>query len=307
MKSPRLGSLSLFLPFVCMALTLLPLKSSEAALSLLELGSILAQTIIGQAAPSEVLLYVHTDHLGTPVMMTDEQGQTVWEVDMEPFGETTITAQPGVTLNLRFPGQYFDEETGLDYNYFRDYDPSTGRYVEPDPIGIQQGANPLYSYVDNNPMNWIDLLGLYTQEELANIIYNETGSLSGKGIYDARVVIGYIAENRYIPGKIDRGIAPPQLSAEAETALRNKVPSIVAAYSQAKQAAATALCSKDTTGGAKGFVIKGNPSRPARYGLYPVLQQFGPFNNSYPTAGNPRVPVGQQLPASGVYINIFAQ
>lgn len=163
------------------------------------------------------------------------------------------------------------------------------------------------TYVGNNPVNWIDPWGLYTQEELANIIYNETASLSGEGIYGARVAIGYIAENRYILGKTDKGIASPKLSSKAKTALRNKVPSAVAAYSQAEQAAAETQCSKDTTGGAKGFVIKGNSSKPDRYGLYPVLKQFGPFNNSYPTVGNPKVPLGQQLPDSGVYINIFAQ
>ncbi len=136
---------------------------------------------------------------------------------------------------------------------------------------------------------------------------NETASLSGEGVYEARVVIGHIAENRYIAGKTDTGIASPKLSSKAKTALLNKVPAVVAAYSQAEQSAAEALCSRDTTKGAKGFVIKGNSSKPARYGLYPVLKQFGPFNNSYPTVGNSKVPLSQQLPASGVYINIFAQ
>jgi uncharacterized protein RhaS with RHS repeats len=184
--------------------------------------------------------------------------------------------------------------------------------VTPDPIGLEGGIN-LFTYTENQPLNAVDPLGLYTQEELANIIYNETASLIGKDthegrdIYEARVVIGHIAENRYIPGKFDAGIAIPRLTAEARTALRNRVPSVVVAYLQAQVAASRVLCSKDTTGGANGFVIKGNPSKPARYGKYPVLQQFGPFDNSYPTIGNPNIPVSRQLPATGVYINIFAQ
>ncbi|NVN93514.1 MAG: RHS repeat-associated core domain-containing protein [Desulfuromonadales bacterium] len=61
---------------------------------------------------------------------------------------------------LRFPGQYYDAETGLNYNYFRDYNPNIGRYVEADPIGIKSGENHLYGYVENNPIKYIDPNGL---------------------------------------------------------------------------------------------------------------------------------------------------
>ena len=64
--------------------------------------------------------------------------------------------------SIRFPGQYFDEETGLHYNRFRYYDPSIGRYISADPIGQLGGVN-LYSYAGNNPVNWFDFLGLYTE------------------------------------------------------------------------------------------------------------------------------------------------
>ncbi|SEB18877.1 RHS repeat-associated core domain-containing protein, partial [Marinobacterium iners] len=67
-----------------------------------------------------------------------------------------------LTFNLRFPGQYFDSETGLHYNYYRDYDPATGRYIESDPIGLAGGLNS-YAYVQNNPANWLDPWGLYTE------------------------------------------------------------------------------------------------------------------------------------------------
>jgi RHS repeat-associated protein len=71
-------------------------------------------------------------------------------VDEDPDGDGKK-----VIMNLRFPGQYFDEETGLHYNYFRDYYAGIGRYIEPDPIGLEGGVN-LYSYVLNNPVNHID-------------------------------------------------------------------------------------------------------------------------------------------------------
>ena len=159
-----------------------------ASLTLLELGPILAQTVISQSAPSEVLLYVHTDHLGTPVMMTDEQGQTVWEADAEPFGQTTITAQPGVTLNLRFPGQYFDSETGLHYNYFRDYDPSTGRYMEPDPFlpflglaGSPADLNP-YPYSSNGPVSFVDPYGTVDWKGVGQGLLTTAVGASGFGL-----------------------------------------------------------------------------------------------------------------------------
>ncbi len=102
---------------------------------------------------------IHNDHLGTPQKLTDSTGTVVWAADYKPFGETTVTVST-ITNNLRFPGQYDDQETNLHYNYFRDYNPSLGRYVESDPIGIKKGLNHLYSYVSNRPLNITDRLGL---------------------------------------------------------------------------------------------------------------------------------------------------
>ena len=67
---------------------------------------------------------------------------------------------PGCTAGETLPGQYYDSETGLHYNYFRTYDPSTGRYIESDPIGLKGGLNT-YGYIGGNPLNYVDPLGLY--------------------------------------------------------------------------------------------------------------------------------------------------
>lgn len=118
---------------------------------------------VGGSAVSETY-FIHHNHLKTPVLMTDKIGQIVWSASYAPFGKATINEdvdgdnQP-VTLNVRFPGQYYDAESGLHYNYFRDYDPSTGRYVQSDPIGLAGGLNT-YAYVAGNPVNSIDPFGL---------------------------------------------------------------------------------------------------------------------------------------------------
>jgi RHS repeat-associated protein len=79
----------------------------------------------------------------------------VWRWESDPFGATPPDEDADrngskFTFNLRFPGQYFDQETGLFHNGFRDYDPQTGRYIQADPIGLAGGLNP-YLYAEGNP------------------------------------------------------------------------------------------------------------------------------------------------------------
>lgn len=116
---------------------------------------------------------VHSDHLNTPRKLTNASGQTVWQWPYSAFGdELPTTAENGfmapgtgavidapVTFNLRYPGQYYDKESGLHYNYFRSYDPRTGRYTQPDPIGLDGGWNR-FGYADQNPLSFGDLKGL---------------------------------------------------------------------------------------------------------------------------------------------------
>jgi RHS repeat-associated protein len=111
------------------------------------------------------LFYVHSDHLNTPRRVSRPSDNVVlWRWDSDPFGTTAANEDPDAdanlfTFQLRFPGQYFDVETGLHYNYFRDYDPQTGRYPQSDPIGLQGGLNT-YAYVLNNPVKYVDANGL---------------------------------------------------------------------------------------------------------------------------------------------------
>ena len=91
-------------------------------------------------------------------MLTDDTQAVVWKGEYDPFGKVTETVST-VEQNLRFPGQYYDEETGLHYNYFRTYDPDTGRYVTSDPIGLGGGLST-YGYAASNPIVFSDRLGL---------------------------------------------------------------------------------------------------------------------------------------------------
>ena len=132
-------------------------------------GKVTKQYIYYKTAPvallkKKTLYHIHSDHLGTPQQITDSKGKTVWQAGYSPFGKASINPDPdndgkAITLNLRFAGQYEDQESGTYYNYFRDYDPETGRYITSDPIGLQGGLNT-YAYVSNNPLSSIDPLGL---------------------------------------------------------------------------------------------------------------------------------------------------
>lgn len=111
-----------------------------------------AQGAIARSTP----FYLHSDHLNTPRLATNQAQQNVWQWQSDAFG--VGQASGSLTLNLRFPGQYYDLESGLHYNYFRDYDPETGRYVESDPIGLEGGLNT-YGYVAGNPLVRFDPTG----------------------------------------------------------------------------------------------------------------------------------------------------
>jgi RHS repeat-associated protein len=115
-------------------------------------------------APVLHVYYIHTDHLDTPRVITDTAGNKVWQWDnTDPFGNNVPNENPNgqgaFNFNLRFPGQYFDKETNTHYNYFRDYVPARGGYLQFDPIGLRGGING-YAYALSNPLRYTDMLGL---------------------------------------------------------------------------------------------------------------------------------------------------
>ena len=148
---------------------------------------------------SSNITYLHSDHLATPRKATNEAGDVVWKWDSEAFGNK-LPESSGTTVNLRFPGQHFDLETGLNYNYYRYYDPNTGRYITSDPIGLNGGLNT-YGYVEGNPLNKVDPLGQLGMSYGGNVAspYYGVGGGGEGGMVEIKCCEGgTIRKNRYI-------------------------------------------------------------------------------------------------------------
>ncbi|MGW5678318.1 putative T7SS-secreted protein [Streptomyces sp. NPDC003860] len=123
---------------------------------------ILDASTASQQDIDERFFAIATDLVGTPTELVDESGSVAWRTRTTLWGTTTWTRTSTAYTPLRFPGQYFDPETGLHYNYFRHYDPETARYLTPDPLGLAPAPNPA-TYV-HNPLTWMDPLGLAPYE-----------------------------------------------------------------------------------------------------------------------------------------------
>lgn len=123
--------------------------------------------LVGPATASERLKYIQPDHLGTPRAVIDPIRSVAiwtWPLTSEAFGNSPPNEDPDgdsvdFVFDMRFPGQRYDAASGLNYNYFRDYDPATGRYVQSDPIGLLGGIST-YGYVGGAPTIASDPLGL---------------------------------------------------------------------------------------------------------------------------------------------------
>ncbi|GKQ48979.1 hypothetical protein PSTH2693_27505 [Pseudomonas syringae pv. theae] len=154
----------------------------QSSLYLYEPGSYapLARVDQKEGETENKVYYYHTDQIGTPLEMTDADGQIVWQAKYRAWGAVEKLVVNEVEQNLRFQGQYFDVETGLHYNTFRYYDPEIGRFTTQDPIGLLGGEN-LYQYAPNT-ISWIDPWGLSCRTDYV-------GRTPGKSSKTGRAVI----------------------------------------------------------------------------------------------------------------------
>jgi len=158
--------------------------------------------------------FIHPDHLDTPRAVVNANDQPIWLWVSAPFGDTAANENPtaglpNFTFNLRFPGQEYDRETGTHYNYFRDYEAGTGRYVQSDPVGLFGGV-ATFQYADSDPIETSDNFGL-------------KGSKKGKGKKGCcgKEYLTNFADDLNNPGKIYVGRTSGQ-SGESSQAVLNR-------------------------------------------------------------------------------------
>ena len=155
-------------------------------------GTVLREYIWLDGRPLAVIeggqLYqLHWDHILRPVMATDATGAVVWAARYAPFGGIDqVTVDTGVVgQDLRFPGQWFQAETGLHQNWHRDYDPTTGRYLQADPLGLVDGPS-VYGYARQSPMRYVDPEGRASALAIiaAGCLIGAAGQLAGEAIFE---------------------------------------------------------------------------------------------------------------------------
>ncbi|MDC8013016.1 RHS repeat-associated core domain-containing protein [Tahibacter soli] len=232
------------------------------------------------------------DRLGSPRLVVDvETGAIAQRMDYDAWGNVTLDTNPGFQP-FGFAGGLYDRATKLTRFGARDYDATTGRWTAKDPVGFGGGQVNLYAYAGNDPVNLFDPGGYrLSWNQVANIVFNETRSLDGPGIDQARKDVAHAVIN----GDEQFGNARPQTSTTRARVPREERD----VYEQCKSATIDAFIDEymgiDPTNDATHFNMRRNDSRKPFQG-HEIETQNGPFENSYPTP---------DLPGTGIYLNTY--
>jgi RHS repeat-associated protein len=151
------------------------------------------------------LYFTHADRLARPEVVTDTNGQHRWISANYAYDRAVLGSTIG-DYNLGFPGQYYDAETGLWYNGFRDYDGRTGTYLQSDPIGLAGGLNT-YAYVGGNPVGYVDPLGLWELPMIPQPVVDVAAGF-GDGVSSALTFGLYSTADAREDMGIDGGVDP---------------------------------------------------------------------------------------------------
>lgn len=157
---------------------------------------------------------VPADHIGRPVFATNAAGVKVWSAVYTPFGG--VYTSSGALPNARFPGQWYQAESGLHQNWMRDYDPTTGRYVEADPLGLVDGAS-VYGYVTQNPGRWVDPRGEQAGAIAEELLWGGI-RIGGQLLGGAAIVLGIILS----PTQLGDGTMPQSVANEIDEECNNR-------------------------------------------------------------------------------------
>lgn len=183
------------------------------------LGDGAAKELIAQLEADGSIVTIHSDHLATPRLATKEDQTIVWRWVSDAFGTAAADEDPDgdgnpLVVNHRFPGQHYDLESGLHYNYHRYYDPQSGRYITSDPIGLAGGLNT-YGYVGANPLKYTDPQGLFFDVvfDIGSIIY-DVGKIIVDNVFGDEdnlgencLALGADTAGAFIPGATGLGMA----------------------------------------------------------------------------------------------------